>query len=512
MTRKGQTDWMKVETAYSQDAGLIARDLVRMPIKTTKYPVSDPSQKRIERVVYNDKGKPIEVWEGDGPGGRWVKKIGYDSVGRVIEQRSPSPLGDNVVSTQYAETLNGLTITTTSGGKSSIAELAKSTGQVRKQTDINGGVTAIEVDDYGRPTKTTYPDGSAETTQYSADLKTTTMTRGGKTVTKKIDGLGRTLWVNNPSGEEDMSYEYYFGPAVSKVTVGQLTGETMTGTVKKQYIYDTKLRKTAVTTEMGTVTYVYDDANRKVRVIDPKGRYTETTSDELGQKVSTYRSADNTTVRYSYNLFGELTQTTDPRGLIRKTDVDTYGRLVQRYYPGSTAGNLTVQTIPGYVPNFPDVVDTTTIKARDGQIFRTYQYVYDTEGRITQTKLNGAVQETTKYDETTVQNGKGKPTTAENADASTTADFDKLGRVTETRVTVKKNNLNKVVKVGYTYNAINGNVSQIKYGDGKSVNVDYDPVTQRMTGMKYETKPVVSYTYNPNGTIATMGYGNGLTA
>ncbi|NBV84664.1 hypothetical protein EBR57_11230, partial [bacterium] len=33
-----------------------------------------------------------------------------------------------------------------------------------------------------------------------------------------------------------------------------------------------------------------------------------------------------------------------------------------------------------------------------------------------------------------------------------------------------------------------------------------------MTGMKYETKPVVSYTYNPNGTIATMGYGNGLTA
>ncbi len=161
--------------------------------------------------------------------------------------------------------------------------------------------------------------------------------------------------------------------------------------------------------------------------------------------------------------------------------------------------------------NLPGVIDTTTVKSRDGQIFRTYQYVYDPEGRISQTQLGGTFQETTYYDQPTVLNGVGKATGSDNSDASTSADFDKLGRVTEARLTVKKNNLNKLLKVDYAYNATNGNLSQMTYGDNKSVNFTYDPTTQRMTGLKYDSKNVVSYTYNSNGTIATMGYGNGIT-
>lgn len=83
--------------------------------------------------------------------------------------------------------------------------------------------------------------------------------------------------------------------------------------------------------------------------------------------------------------------------------------------------------------------------------------------------------------------------------------------MTEARLTVKKNNLNKALKVDYAYNTTNGNLSQMTYGDNKSVNFTYDPTTQRMTGLKYDSKNVVSYTYNSNGTIATMGYGNGIT-
>ena len=398
VTRKGTVDLLKQEMEYSSDPTLIGQNLIHLPTKTTRYPVSNPAQKRIQRVVYNSQGKPVELYEGDTANGRLLKQLSYDINGRVIEERTQSPLGDQVATTKYQDMGTKLVVTTSKAGKSAVTEFSKNTGRAIKQTDLNGGITTIIYDDYERPVQVTYPDGAIETTQYSADLKTTTITHGGRTVISKVDGLGRTLWVNNPLGEDDVFYDYYFGPAVSKVTVGQLNGDAITGTVKKQTTYDTKLRKTAVTTDFGTVSYTYDDANRKVKVTDPKGRYAETASDELGRKVSTFRSADATTIRYFYNDFGDLIKTIDPRGLVRKLDVDTYGRLTQSYFPGSSEGNLSVQSIPTYVSNLPGIIDTATVKSRDGQTFRTYQYGYDPEGRISQTKLGGTVQETTYYD------------------------------------------------------------------------------------------------------------------
>ncbi|NBV42562.1 hypothetical protein EBR96_07325, partial [bacterium] len=398
---------MTQETEYSTDPAHISQNLVHLASKTKIYPANQPELARVKRVEYTPQGNPYRVYEGESATGILLKEFAYDGLGRLIVETVPGPKGPISSRIEYSEgSVYGVTIT--QGGKVSRKELSVNTGQVLKEVGPNGETTRYQYDEYGRPTIVTYPDGRQKTVAYSSDLKTTTVTAGGVTVRQKIDGLGRLKWIDNPAGEDDTAYSYYFGSEVSAVTVGQLTGDTVTGRVAKSYTYDTKLRIKTLTTDFGTTTTTYDDINRKVRVTDPAGRYSETRSNELGWKTSTYRSADNSTITYTYNGFGELLRTVDPRGLIHQQDLDKDGRLVRGYHTARTEGTLAVKQTPTYLSGLPGVVDYVSIQDTNGQSHRTYQYIYDSDGRMGGMKLGGTMVEELFYDMPSQQYGKGK--------------------------------------------------------------------------------------------------------
>jgi len=508
MTRKGVTDWIKTETEYSTDGAHIGQNMVCLPVRTMTYPVSDPTQKRTKSTVYSSKGQPVEEYEGEVGTGRLVGKIRYDGQGRVVEQRSPSPFGDQVVSTVYEDGVASEIVRTTKAGKTVTVELSKNTGQVLKETDINGGETTYKYDDYGRPIQMMAPNGAIKTTAYSGDLKTTTVAAGGHTTRTRIDGFGRVEWVDNPPGQDDVAYRYYYGGAVEGVYTGQMSGDAPPTTVKNRYTYDSKLRKTSVVTDFGTTSYSYDDVARKVRITDPKGRYTERTTDELGKRKLDYSSADNTTEQYEYTVFGELIQTTDPRGLIHRQDVDRYGRLEKSYATGTTVAGLTVRAIPTYFRGFPDMIKGTTIMTPTGQVAASYEKGYDGEGRPISMSMNGVVQETNGYD--SGANAKGQLTSSQTPDGVTSYSYDSMGRVTQLQTKVTRGGLNVTLTTSQEFNAVNGKRSAEKYGDGTQLNYDYDATTQLVAQMRYNGTPIARYTYNPNGTVQMVMLGNGI--
>ena len=507
VTQKGSVDWIKEEIVYSTDPALLSQNIFARPIQISRYPVSNPSLKRVQRTVYNDKGKPVEFYEGSP--GRILKTVVYDAYGQIVQERVPASFGEQIVNTSYQETATRIVVTNSKSGKTVISEMSKNTGQLLKETDANGAVTTYTYDDYGRPVGVTGPNGASKTFLYSIDLKTTTTIAGGLTSRQRVDVLGRVLWVDSPSGREDIQYTYYHGDAVASVISGEVVGDVMTNAkVRKTYTYDNKLRTLSETTDFGTVRYSYDEINRRSRVTDPKGRYTETTSDEVGNVQTQYSSADGTTMTYGYNEFGEMIQTTDPRGLIHRQDLDIYGRLVRGYHTATTLAGLVQRSVPTYYAAYPDMLQKMTMYSPTGQVAATYEAVYDTEGRTVGLKYNNVLVETHGYDSGT--NGIGRLYSSETPDAKTVYTYDIMGRVIQSGVTVKKGGLNTTMTTSQGYDITNGKPTHIGFGDGTEIRYSYHPTTQKMSQLSYNNSPIATYVYNANGTVQKIQLGNGM--
>ncbi|MGE4169618.1 MAG: RHS repeat domain-containing protein [Candidatus Margulisiibacteriota bacterium] len=443
--------------------------------------------------------KIASICEGRDSSGKLLKEMRYFYNGRIQTQTLYGPNGPLTTQFNYMDAPSKQTITQTTNGKTSTIELEGFTGKPIKITGINGGITTYAYDAYGRVISATGPDNIPITYSYSSDLKTTTVTGGGRTVASTVDSMGRTILVDNPSGEEDIKTDYYYGDLPLAVYTG-----TNTWTLKKSYTYDDLLRKKTVTSpDFGTTTTSYDDGSNTVTVTDTKGRQTVSYQNELNQTTKTVFVPDNSQTLSTYDNFGRVATTTDPRGLIHKADQDAYGRITKTYFPGT--GTLQ-RTIPTYSQQAPNVVESIAIYDKTGVLSKTYAYAYDVEGRVTQTKLNGTVQETLTYDQGS--NGKGHLVQAETPDALSTYTYDSAGRPIQTQTTIKA--LSKTVQSTYTYNPTNGQVANLTFNDGKALSYTYDS-NQKLQSQRYNGLALATYSYNPNGTIAQITLGNGTT-
>ena len=142
-------------------------------------------------------------------------------------------------------------------------------------TDPFGNITTYAMDNSGRPTQTTYPDGSTRSSQYnSADQ-----------VTETVDQLGTTT-----------SYDYDGSGDVSRVTVS----------------------------DPSVTTYTYDPTYHKVATkTDPDGRVTTFVYDSTGDLVSQTNALGTTT--YTWSTGAPVTSATPPALANPGTQVNDVG-------------------------------------------------------------------------------------------------------------------------------------------------------------------------------------------
>jgi YD repeat-containing protein len=466
------------------------------------YLLGLPLQKKIQELathkvqIYSytvQDFQPKEIYEGEISSGKKLKTLTYDSKGRVTSETSYGPWGQTTATTVYKKIPTVYSVTQTVNGKSGVSEYSPYTGHLLKKTDANGLVVSYTYDNVGRLVKSKNPDGTEKTIAYSADMKTTSVTALGLTTTTTVDGLGRKVLIDRPSGMQDEKFEYYYANLPSKI----YRQENGIWVLKKSYAYDSYLRKTSSTSpDFGTTSYAYDTPQMNTTTVtDSQGRQTVKYQNEAGQTMQTQFLATGVSESslFTYNGFGQLLQTTDPRGLTHSATYDSYGRIIQSNHVNSTQK----RSEPIYSSAGSGIVMGSNIYDRAGALYRNYSYDYDNEGRITALKVDNVTKETTTYD--TATNAKGMVASVENDDAKTEYSYDSLSRLTEEKTTVKAAN-NREMAIGYAYNS-ESTLASISYPDGQAIKYGYDTL-KRVNAVSYGStnKSIAGYTYNENGT------------
>ena len=225
-TQKGGNNYLIQQSTFYTDAAYVTQNLIHL-VKTQQ--TSDASNANFSRkyfMTYTTEGHPFQRYEGLSASGVKLSEITYDSQGRAISNTTYNSAGAAMTGTvKYDESgSHQLTVRSTLNGKTNQKVYETYTGKLKSTTDENNNSTLFSYDDYGRLSSVTNPDGSAQNTAYLANLKTTTVTGKGTTVTTTLDSLGRVIQVDHPAGEDSVKYDYYFGDAVKTVEAALASG------------------------------------------------------------------------------------------------------------------------------------------------------------------------------------------------------------------------------------------------------------------------------------------------
>jgi RHS repeat-associated protein len=191
-------------------------------------------------------------------------------------------------------------------------------GQVEKQTDARGKMTAHEYDTAGRLTRTI---------------------DGGLLVNGSIEGGLETTMEYGANSGGSVFDSSGFKP--TKITAPRNVVTTLT--------YDKMYRTTAQTVSAGgltaTTSTLYDAAGRPTRVTDALGRHTLTVYDVFGQ-VQRVTNPDGTQVSTDYTHHGKPWKVVDEAGNLTKTEFDAAGRAVKTIAPA--VNNVSAETRTEY--------------------------------------------------------------------------------------------------------------------------------------------------------------------
>lgn len=279
-------------------------------------------------------------------------------------------------------------------------------GNHRIVTNERGLETRYERDVWDNVTKTIYPDGATETTEYDYrfDLPKQKTDALGSVTAYQYDGNGNLLQMQEAMGTAvERATKYTYGG------YGRLTSQKQVGSDPTR----------DAVTEFG-----YDDKGNLVQVTDPEGHVSKYTHDEMGNVlkrtdalghdwVSTYNAAgwietrrdpELNVQRYEYDKVGNRAKAIDARGnestmvfdvrnrLIEITDYeghattlayDTSGRLVGLTGPLGSRSTLVYDADGRLVAQTDPAGNTTTQHYDDqGGIDKTVAYA----GLVTQTQ------------------------------------------------------------------------------------------------------------------------------
>ncbi|MGA3324108.1 MAG: hypothetical protein ABSF45_06515 [Terriglobia bacterium] len=493
---------------------------------------------------YNSYSMPTEIDEydfGSGAVGAELRKTvtAYAAPGTYINDRPSSVTvyngsGAQVASSSYSYDGNGNMLSVSSGGLTK-SYTYNSTGTVNTATDVNsaqttytygagtascngtfptqvnlplslstsatwncnGGVTASSTDANGEPTTytcsdpfsrltaTTFPDGGSKSTTYTSPTELDVYTAVTGTLTRHdlldLDGLGRPITsslVNDPDGQ---TYDITSYDALGRALSASNPYRGSSG---------------------GGDTYQYDALKRVTRVTHADSSYSQ-----ISYGGSASQSCGASTYGYGYP-----TLYTDESGNQRQTFTNALGRVIEVDEPNS-GGSLTVNTCYIYdtLNNLYQVIQ--------GSATRTFSH--DTLSRLTQATTPEAG---TVYLYYTASGGalcSGSPRAiCQRTDArgiTTTYTYDALNRLTG-----RSYSNNNPTATAYTYDQTSCLGLSACYNKGRRTTMtDASGTTQwaydAMGRILLEHRTInsvtnnIAYTYNLDGSTATLTYPSGRT-
>jgi RHS repeat-associated protein len=422
----------------------------------------------------------------------------YDSYGRMLTAQGPrTDVNSTTTYTYY---------TCTTGSQC---------GELQTVTDPVGNVTTYNTyNAHGQPLTITDPNGVVTTLTYDARLRLTSRQVGTETTTFSYYPTGLLKQVTLPDSSYVL-YTYDNAHRLTEISDGagnsiQYTLDAMGNrTAEKTYDPSGTLHRThtrayntlnelyqdvnAAGTSAVTTTYGYDSNANQTSIAAPLSRNTANTYDPLN-RLSQITDPNSGLTSFSYDAADDLTSVKDPRSLTTSYGYDGFGDVVSQVSPdtGTTAntydsgGNL-----------------STSTDARGA----VSAYTYDAANRVTSiTYSAGGVADQTidfGYDQGT--NGRGRLTSASDANHSLAWSYDFLGRVVGKGLTVGTVNLS----IGYAYT--NGDLTALVTPSGQAVAYGFN-ANHQVTSLTINGTTVLSgVTYEPFGGVNGWTWGDGTT-
>ena len=423
----------------------------------------------------------------------------YDSYGRMLTAKGPRT--DVNSTTTYAY------YTCTTGYQC---------GMLQTVTDPVGNVTTYNTyNAHGQPLTITDPNGVVTTLAYDARTRLTSRQVGTETTTFTYYPTGLLKQVTLP----DSSYVLYSYDNAHRLTeVSDGAGNSMqytldnagNRTAEKTYDPSSTLHRThtrvfnslnqlyqdinAANTSAVTTTYTYDNDANQTAIAAPLSRNTANVFDQLNRIIQvTDPNSGNT--YFGYDAENDLTSVKDPRSLTTTYSYNGFGDVTQVASPDTGTTTSTYDSGGNL---------STATDAR-GAIST---YTYDAANRVTSIayKLGSTTDQTLAFGYDSGTNGKGRLTSASDANHSLAWTYDGLGRVVGKGLTVGTVNLS----VGYAYT--NADLTALVTPSGQSVAYGFNS-NHQITSITVNGTTVLSgVTYEPFGGANGWTWGDNSTA
>lgn len=360
----------------------------------------------------------------------------YDSLGRLETEVSPLGLTTSYtydlhsnIKTKNEKAAGGIDYTTQYGYDAS-DNLIWSIDPRAQRTDY-------EYDALNRKTKQSYSVDKVlhtRTFNYDAIGRLASMTNErSQTSNTHYDSRSKVKYKLNPLQETSVSYTYDKNANVATTTDG----------------------------EGRTITFEYDELNRKTKATDEEGNYQQWVYNTAGQE-KTYRDSQGQSTHYEYDAIGNLTKLTDPNKGITRSTYDANSNVLTVTDPNEHTTTYTYDAL--------DRRTSTTL--HNGE---KWLYTYDANGnQLTEQTPNG---------ERTVQ------------------EYDPLNRVIKLSEYAPDDSLLR--QISYTYDA-NSNVLT-ESSSGNNNTYTYDEIN-RVSSVTDQYGQTISYAYDKAGNRTKLTY------
>ena len=429
----------------------------------------------------------------------------YDDAGNMITSTDPD--GNQ---TQYSYTDNfsdgvnrsSLAYVTqvTQPATGSVSHLTKTqyeanTGLRTASWDLNNNQTTYTYDSVLRPLQINPPDGGQTAFTYDSATSTTENRKitASQTFTAKflLDALGRMSQqqvTSDPAGTTSIDLTYNPNGLLVSISNPRRSAANPTDGVT-QGTYDALNRLTLVTRPDGnTVQAVF--SNNCVTVIDEAAKQRKMCLDALGRAVNTFEPDSTNALTWetdtSYDVFNNAIGITQKGGSTISTDwrtrtfaFDGLSRLTQSVAPESGTTNYFYTTSSGVLCT-GDV--TQPCRVTDARAI-TKTFSYDALNRLAgktysdSTPAVSYLYDQTSFNGLTISNGNGLRTGMTDGSGSTAWSYDSMGRALARQQTIS----GVTKSIGYTYN-LDGSAATMTYPSGR----------------------VYTYAYNNAGEIASL--------
>lgn len=340
--------------------------------------------------------------------------------------------------------------------------------------DAKGAVSAFQYDSRNLLKSLTDAEGNGTSLSYdrNGNLITANLP-SGKSVTYTYDALNRIVSASDQTGMLG-SLEYDANGNISKYTDANGAATV--------YEYDKLDRIKKVTDALGKSVEITYDANGAVKTLkDKMGKISSYNHDDLG-RITSFTDNIGAVTQVGYDAGGNITSLTDANGNVTSYTYDALDRMTKETFPDGKFTQYTYD-VKGNIIAF---------RAKDGSIAN---YTYDSLNRLVTKTLPDGQLFTYGYD------ALGQVISATNNTGTVEFAYDNLGRVTSESSNGRK--------VNYAH-SISGRTQTTIYPDSTVVLSTYD-TRNRLTSMRKNGDPMVTWQYNNADQVVSKSYANGVT-